>query len=128
MPRVRSGLAESCAESTAPRPCNCQNLPGVRECEGGGEVRVQAEIDERLLSEIRKLAQQQGRSERELLEEAIRRYLREPTRRSGSLEELFERIDRGQRERGVEPLSEEEAERLAYEELHAMRRERKAAR
>jgi hypothetical protein len=89
---------------------------------------VQAEIDEKLLKEIRRLAQKQGRSERELLDEAIRRYLQEPPRRSGSLKELFERIDRGQRERGVEPLSEEEAMELADEELHAMRRERRATR
>jgi hypothetical protein len=89
---------------------------------------VQAEIDEKLLAEIRRLAAEQGRSERELLDEAIRRYLQEPRRRSSSLEELFERIDRGQRERGVKPLSEEEAMELAYEELHAMRRERRATR
>lgn len=87
-----------------------------------------AEISAELLEELRRRARDQGRSESDLLEEAVRRYLREPTRRSNSLEELFERIDRGQRERGVEPLSEEEAERIAYEELHAMRRERKATR
>lgn len=87
---------------------------------------MQTEIDGKLLAEVRKLAEKQGRPEKEILDEAVERYL-EPGRRSGSLEELFERIDRGQRERGVEPLSEEEAERIAYEELHAMRRERKAA-
>jgi hypothetical protein len=86
------------------------------------------EISAELLEELRRKARDQGRSERELLEEAVRRYLRGSATRYGSLEELFERIDRGQKERGVEPLSEEEAERIAYEELHAMRSERKAPR
>lgn len=36
---------------------------------------------------------------------------------------LFQLIDQGQRERGVEPLSEEEALQLASKELHAMRHE-----
>jgi hypothetical protein len=40
-----------------------------------------------------------------------------------TLQELFERIDHEQREGGVEPLSEEEAMRIANEELHAMRQE-----
>jgi hypothetical protein len=63
-----------------------------------GVRRVQVEIDHRLLVEIRRLAKEQGRSERELLDEAITRYVRESARRSGSVEELFERIDRGQTE------------------------------
>lgn len=86
------------------------------------------EIRAELLEELRRGAREQGRPEGDLLEEAVRLYLRGSASRSGSMGELFERIDRGQRERGVEPLSEEEAERVAYEELHAMRRERKAAR
>ena len=40
-----------------------------------------------------------------------------------SLEQLLEGVDRRQRERGVEPLSEEEATRLAVEEQHSLRRE-----
>ncbi len=79
------------------------------------------EIDAGLLEELRRRAREQGRPERYLLEEAVRRYLDRP----GSLAELFERIDRGQKERGVEPLSEEEAMRLAVEEQHAWRRERR---
>ena len=50
-------------------------------------------------------------------------YISSPQERPRSLEELFERIDRWQRERGVEPLSEEEAMRLAVEEQRASRRE-----
>jgi hypothetical protein len=49
------------------------------------------EIDTELLQELRRRAQEQGRPEGELLEEAVRRYLERP----GSLSELFERIARG---------------------------------
>jgi hypothetical protein len=79
------------------------------------------EIDTELLQELRRRAQEQGRPEGELLEEAVRRYLERP----GSLSELFERIARGQREHGVEPLSDEGAMKLAVEEQHAWRRERR---
>lgn len=85
---------------------------------------MQAEIDEGLIREIRRLAEEQGRPERELLDEAVRRYLDEQN--PGSLEELFEEAAHWQRERGVKPLSDEEAMRLADKELHAMRRERRA--
>ena len=80
---------------------------------------MQAEIDERLLAEIRRLAQEQGRSERELLDEAVRRYLErsDPRRFEELLTKMSSRFD----------LDEDEAERIAYKELHAMRRERKAA-
>ncbi|MBA2443290.1 MAG: hypothetical protein H0V53_12950 [Rubrobacter sp.] len=87
---------------------------------------MQAEIDERLLQEIRKLAEEQGCNERELLDEAIGSYLAE--RKPGSLKELFEGADRWQRERGIETLSDEESLQLADEELRAARRERKARR
>jgi hypothetical protein len=83
---------------------------------------MQAEISAELLGELRRRAREQGRPERELLDEAVKIYLERP----GSLAELFEGIDRGQRERGVAPLSEDEAMRLAVEEQHAWRRERKS--
>lgn len=82
---------------------------------------MQAEIDAELLEELRRRAREQGRPERELLDEAVKSYLQRP----GSLEELLERIDQGQRERGVEQLSEDDAMRLAVEEQHAWRRERR---
>lgn len=84
----------------------------------------QTEINAELLEELRRKAKEQGRPESELLEEAVRRYLKLPS----SLAELFEEADRWQRERGIEPLSDEEALALANEELHAMRRERRAGR
>jgi hypothetical protein len=83
---------------------------------------MQTEISPELLEELRRRAREQGRSERELLEEAVKSYLERP----GSLAELFEGIDQGQRERGVAPLSEAEAMRLAVEEQHARKRERRS--
>jgi hypothetical protein len=107
--------------------------------------KVQTEISRELMKAVRSLAESEGRGEDAVIEEALvlflmlrNHFVHSPTGRgssavsadvlsshlgAGNLEELFERIDRGQRERGVEPLSEEEAMRLADEELHAMRRE-----
>jgi hypothetical protein len=84
---------------------------------------MQGEINPELLEELRRRAREQGRPERELLDEAVRSYLERP----GSLAELFEDIDQGQRERGVAPLSESKAMRLAVEEQHAWRRERRSS-
>jgi TRAP-type C4-dicarboxylate transport system substrate-binding protein len=80
---------------------------------------MQTEIDDRLLEELRKLASEQGRPERELLDEAVMSYLErsDPRRFEELLERMSSRFE----------LSEEEAEKTAYEELHAMRRERRAA-
>ncbi len=44
--------------------------------------------------------------------------------RSDSFKGFFEKVQRRQREEGIEPLSEDEAMELANEELHTMRRER----
>jgi hypothetical protein len=85
------------------------------------------EIDAGLLKELRARAHEQSRTESELLEEIIRSYLVLAPRRSNSLGGFFEDLERRRREDGVEPLSEEEAIDLANEELHAMRRERRAA-
>ncbi len=52
----------------------------------------------------------------------MRTYL---LRRRAGLKGLFEDAARWQRERGLDPLSDEEAMRLANDELHAMRRERR---
>lgn len=79
------------------------------------------EISTELLEELRRKAQDTGRPETELIDEAVRRYLD----RAGSLAELFERAETRRKEQGVEPLSEEEAMELAVEEQHAWRRERR---
>jgi hypothetical protein len=83
---------------------------------------MQAEISPELLEELRRRAREQGRTERELLDEAVKSYLERPS----SLAELFDGIDQGQHERGVAPLSEDDAMRLAVEEQHAWRRERRS--
>lgn len=85
------------------------------------------EIDAGLLEELRNRAHEQSRTEGELLEEIVRSYLVVAPRRSGSLDEFFGRLERRRRDDGVEPLPEDEATRLATEELHAMRRERREA-
>ncbi|MDQ3362582.1 MAG: hypothetical protein M3534_13155 [Actinomycetota bacterium] len=85
------------------------------------------EIDAGLLEELRDRAHKQHRTEGELLEEIVRSYLLLAPRRSGSLDEFFERLERRRRDDGVEPLSGDEATRLANEELHAMRQERREA-
>ncbi|MBA3424869.1 MAG: hypothetical protein H0U04_10105 [Rubrobacter sp.] len=85
----------------------------------------QTEIDAGLLEELRDRAREQSRPEGELLEEIVCSYLVMVPRRSGSLDEFFEHLERRRRDDGVEPLSEDEATRLATEELHAMRRERR---
>jgi hypothetical protein len=51
----------------------------------------------------------------------VRRYLARAPRRSNSLGEFFEKVERRWCEEGVEPLSEDEAMALANDELHAMR-------
>jgi hypothetical protein len=86
------------------------------------------EIDARLLEELRARALEQSRTEGELLEEIVRSYLVLAPRRSNSLGEFLQGLERRRREEGLEPLSEEEAVSLANKELHAMRRERREAR
>jgi hypothetical protein len=106
--------------------------------------KVQTEISRELMKAMRSLAESEGRGEGAVIEEALviflmlrNHFVYFPTGRgsavsfdilsshlgTGSLDKLFERIDRGQRD--IEPLSEEEAMHLADEELHDMRRERR---
>ena len=111
--------------------------------------KIQAEIREDLYRVVRALAEREGRDEGAVIEEASilflmlrNHFVHSPGDRldpalvdilesqagESSLDALFRRIERGQRERGAEALSEEEAMRLADEELHAMRRERRTGR
>jgi len=73
---------------------------------------VHVELDERLVSRARAEARDANRPDDEIVEDALSRYL---------LERL---LDKTQQRTN---LTEEEATRLALEELHAMRRERDAA-
>lgn len=86
-----------------------------------------AEIDAWLFQQLRAKAREQSRTEGELLKEIVRSYLVLAPRRSNSMGEFFEGLERRRRERGVEPLSEEETLSLANEEPHAMRLERRVA-
>lgn len=83
-----------------------------------------AEIDAGLMQELRSLARKQNRPESELLEEIVRSYLVAASRESGNLDEFLERLKRRRQRDGVESLSEDEATRLATEELHVMRQQR----
>lgn len=80
------------------------------------------EIRADLFEKLRLRAREQGRPEGDLLDEAFRRYLGEG---GVGIGELLEGAERWQREHGIEPLSDEESMRLADDELHAMRRERR---
>jgi hypothetical protein len=73
---------------------------------------VRVELDERLVSRARAQARDDSRPDDEIIEDALSRYL---------LERLLDKTQQRSN------LSEEEATRLAVEELHAMRRERDAA-
>lgn len=70
-------------------------------------------IEEDLARAARAFAARTGREEREVFEEALRGYLG------------FDELDRVWRREGLP--GEEEATRLAYEELHAMRAEKRDA-
>jgi hypothetical protein len=73
---------------------------------------VHVELDERLVSRARAEARDANRPDDEIIEDALSRYL---------LERLLDKTQ------GRANLTEEEATRVAVEELHAMRRERDAA-
>jgi hypothetical protein len=111
--------------------------------------KVQTEIREDLYRAVRDLAEKEGRDEGAVIEEALLLFLHlrnyfvhtlagqsSPVSPDvvasysglGNMMEFFEYIDRWQRERGGELLSDEEAMYLANDELHAMRSERKAGR
>jgi hypothetical protein len=73
---------------------------------------VQVNLDEKLVSRARAEARDANRPDDEIIEEALSGYL---------LERLLDKTQRRA------DLSEEDATRLAIDELHAMRRERDAA-
>lgn len=89
------------------------------------------DLDEGLLTGLRRMAEEQGREERELLEEAVRSYLQHSQSSAAGtetgnkllgdedefaalLERMSSRFD----------LDDEKAMRIAVEEQHAWRRER----
>lgn len=88
--------------------------------------RVETKISRDLMEAVEARASEEGRGSEEVVEDAVRSYLSGHGRRSAKDPlEIFASIDRYQIEQGVEPLSEEEAMKLAVEEQHAWRRERR---
>lgn len=77
------------------------------------------ELDERLVDAVGAAAQRSGLSEAELYERALRRLL------SDDFRDLLSEIAQDQRQAGIE-LSDETAERLAVEEVRALRAARQA--
>jgi len=96
--------------------------------------RSHLEIDDELLEAVRRRAAEQERDEREVIEDAIRRYLDAP---SDSIVEWVRREQESRREQGFMvlldrmnsrfDLDEDEAMELATAEIRAMREERRAA-
>ena len=93
------------------------------------------EIDDELLEAVRRRATEQGRAERDVIEEAIRRYLDGPA--TSPIEALQQEQSHRKTRRFVAlldrmgsrfDLDEHEAMDLANAELHAMREERRAGR
>lgn len=82
--------------------------------------RTETRIDRNLVGRARELAQREGREEFEVIEDALRRYLGEYGEEPFG--ELLDGVAGWQREHGVEPLSDEEAMKLAVAEQHAHRR------
>jgi predicted methyltransferase len=81
--------------------------------------RTVVELDERLVDAVGAAAQRSGLSEAELYERALRRLL------SDDFRDLLSEIAQDQRQAGIE-LSDETAERLAVEEVRALRAARQA--
>jgi len=99
------------------------------------QQRNYTDIDDRLLGAVRKVAPEQGRDERAVIEEAIRRYLDAPA--TSPIESLRQKQPHRETRRFVAvldrmgsrfDLDEDEATALANAELHAMREERRAGR
>jgi len=89
--------------------------------------RTETRIDRVLVEQARERAREEGREEADVIEDALKHYFdREDPERSPDHEETFgeilDRVANWQREHGVEPLSEDEAMKLAVEEQHANRR------
>lgn len=80
--------------------------------------RTETRIDRTLVERARERAREEGREEFDVIEDALKRYLD----REETFGEILDRVAQWQREHGVEPLSEEDAMRIAVEEQRAHRR------
>ena len=78
-------------------------------------------LDPELLRAVKVVAASSGRHDYEILEDAVRQYLH-TAQAEASRQELRELLDQLG---GQDALSDEEALKLAYDELHAARRARR---
>jgi hypothetical protein len=78
-------------------------------------------LDPDLLRAIKVVAASRGQHDYEILEDALRQYLR-ATETEASRQELRALLNQFG---GPEPMSDDDAVQLAYEELHAARRARR---
>ena len=89
--------------------------------------RTEIRINRELLERERQRAREEGREKSDMIEAALKRYLdredrRDPEHEDTSFEEILDGVADWQREHGVEPLSEDEAMRLAVGAQHTYRR------
>ena len=88
---------------------------------------AETKVSRDLLDAVSRRAAAEGRDEAEVVEEALKRYLAVNAgialEADGSFDAIFARVREWQERRGVEPLSDEEAMKLAVEEQHAHRGE-----
>lgn len=84
--------------------------------------RVETKISRDLMEAVKAQASKEGKDSSEVVEDALKSYLKI---RSEGIAGLLDRMAEGRRQRGVEELSEEGAMKLAVEEQHAYRRERR---
>lgn len=88
--------------------------------------RVETKISRDLMEAVKAQASKEGRDSDEVVEDAVKSYLlRHGDGSRRDPREIFDSIDQYQEEHGIEPLSEEGAMKLAVEEQHAWRRERR---
>ncbi len=89
--------------------------------------RTENRINRELLERDRQRAREEGRKKSDVIEAALKRYLdredrRDPEHEETSFEEILDGVADWQCEHGVEPLSEDEAMRLAVRAQHAYKR------
>ena len=89
--------------------------------------RTAIRINRELLERERQRAREEGREKSDVIEAALKRYLgredrRDPEHEETSFEKILDGVADWQREHGVEPLSEDEAMRLAVGAQHTYRR------
>ncbi len=122
-------LAEEERELTQDEPVEAIRSVELEGWRGRGRSMEKTKLETYVSGELREVlrgrAAEEGRPETELVEEALADYLYSVPLPGEATPGLLERVERYQRLLGTPPLSEEEAMKLAVEEQHAARRERR---